>query len=415
MRLEARNIPYKGKSVRTVEFRDITEQKRAEHELIVAKDRAEESDRLKSAFLANMSHEIRTPMNGILGFSSLLKEPGLTGEQHQKYIEIIEKSGERMLNTINDIIDISKIDSNLMLVSIQDVDINEQIVDLFSFFKPQCSKKGLILKMDNSTKSDRFIIKTDHVKFNSIFTNLIKNAIKYTDEGEISMGYLKKEKYLEFYVKDTGIGIPANRQKAIFNRFEQADIEDKRASQGSGLGLAISKAYVEMLDGKIWVDSEPGRGSVFYFTLPYNPDSKETKNVKAEESDVCEKGNVRKLNILIAEDDETSEELLSIMLASISKKIFKSKTGKETIEICRNNPAIDLVLMDIQMPEMNGFEATRQIRQFNKKVIIIAQTAFALAGDREKAIEAGCNDYISKPINKVELLSLIQKYLIKNK
>ncbi|MDO9510617.1 MAG: PAS domain S-box protein [Bacteroidales bacterium] len=368
MRLEARNIPYKGKSVRTVEFRDITEQKRAEHELIVAKDRAEESDRLKSAFLANMSHEIRTPMNGILGFSSLLKEPGLTGEQHQKYIEIIEKSGERMLNTINDIIDISKIDSNLMLVSIQDVDINEQIVDLFSFFKPQCSKKGLILKMDNSTKSDRFIIKTDHVKFNSIFTNLIKNAIKYTDEGEISMGYLKKEKYLEFYVKDTGIGIPANRQKAIFNRFEQADIEDKRASQGSGLGLAISKAYVEMLDGKIWVDSEPGRGSVFYFTLPYNPDSKETKNVKAEESDVCEKGNVRKLNILIAEDDETSEELLSIMLASISKKIFKSKTGKETIEICRNNPDIDLVLMDIQMPKMNGFEATRQIRQFNKKV-----------------------------------------------
>ncbi|MDO9510621.1 MAG: response regulator [Bacteroidales bacterium] len=196
----------------------------------------------------------------------------------------------------------------------------------------------------------------------------------------------------------------------MFNRFEQADIEDKRASQGSGLGLAISKAYVEMLDGKIWVDSEPGRGSVFYFTLPYNPDSKETKNVKAEESDVFEKRDVRKLNILIAEDDEPSEELLSIMLESISQKVFKSKTGKETIEICRNNPDIDLVLMDIQMPEINGLEATRQIRKFNKDVIIIAQTAFALSGDSEKAVEAGCNAHISKPISKSKLLLMIQKY-----
>ncbi|MDO9510622.1 MAG: PAS domain S-box protein [Bacteroidales bacterium] len=189
---------------------DITEKKNLITDLITAKEKAQESDRLKSAFLANMSHEIRTPMNGILGFSSLLKEKGLTGEEQEAYIEIIEKSGERMLNTINDIIDISKIDSNLMLVSIQEVNITEQIADLFKFFKPQCSKKGLIFKMESSIRSDSFLVKTDNIKFNSILTNLIKNAIKYTDEGEISMGYLIKEKYLEFYVKDTGIGISAH-------------------------------------------------------------------------------------------------------------------------------------------------------------------------------------------------------------
>ena len=395
---------------------DITDRKKVQKDLIEAKLKAEESDRLKSAFLANMSHEIRTPMNGILGFTSLLQEANLTGEEQQKYIEIIQKSGDRMLNTVNDIIDISKIESGLIQLSVSEVNINEKLKDLHSFFKHEAAKKGIQLVFKNDVPEHDSSIVTDFEKFNSIVTNLIKNAIKFTNQGFIELGCtIKKEDgsaKLEFYVKDSGIGIPKDRQKAIFDRFIQADIEDKRASQGSGLGLAISKAYVEMLDGKIWVDSKPGRGSVFYFTLPYNPDSKENEIVKAEESDVCEKENVRKRNILIAEDDETSEELLSIMLASISKKIFKSKTGKETIEICRNNPDIDLVLMDIQMPEINGLEATRQIRKFNKDVIIIAQTAYALIGDEDKAMQSGCNAYISKPIQKGKLLDLVSKLFV---
>jgi len=408
---------------------DITEKYQTVQELIQAKEQAEESDRLKSAFLANMSHEIRTPMNGILGFASLLKEPGLTGERQQEYIRIIEKSGSRMLNIINDIVDISKIEAGLMNINIKETDINEKIEFIYIFFKPQVEEKGMKLHFKNTLPAKEAIIRTDNEKVYSILTNLVKNAIKYSKEGEIEFGYnLKKDSKpgsieqsrsveLEFYVKDTGIGIPKNRQQAIFERFVQADISDKMALQGAGLGLSISKAYVEMLGGKIWVESEEGIGSCFYFTLPYNvkPEGKKTveKNVTAQDEKNQINPKVTGLKILIAEDDETSEMLLSITLKAFSKEVIDVRTGNEAVKICRNNPDIDLILMDIQLPDLNGYEATRQIRQFNKDVIIIAQTAFGLSGDREKAIEAGCNDYISKPINKVELLSLIYKYFKK--
>jgi CheY-like chemotaxis protein len=216
----------------------------------------------------------------------------------------------------------------------------------------------------------------------------------------------------EFYVKDTGIGIPKDRQSAIFERFIQADISDKMARQGAGLGLSISKAYVEMLGGKIWVESEEGIGSTFYFTLPYHTES-EKKVVEKVILEQEEKNNIKKLKILIAEDDEISGMLITIDVEKFSKEILKAENGFEAIEVCRNNPDIDLILMDIQLPVLNGHEAIRQIRQFNKDVVIIAQTAFGLFGDREKAIEAGCNDYISKPIKKDDLLALIQKYFKK--
>ena len=214
-------------------------------------------------------------------------------------------------------------------------------------------------------------------------------------------------------MKDTGIGIPKDRQSAIFERFVQADISDKMARQGAGLGLSISKAYVEMLGGKIWVESEEGIGSTFYFTLPYNAAPEEKKVVGKVVQVQYQKNQIKKLKVLIAEDDVISEMLITIDVENFSKEILKAKNGLEAIEVCRNNPDTDLILMDIQMPVMNGHEATRQIRQFNKDVVIIAQTAFGLSGDRERAIEAGCNDYISKPINKDELLSLIQKYFNK--
>ena len=381
-------------------------------ELQKAKERAEESDRLKSAFLANMSHEIRTPMNGILGFSSLLKQPGLKGEEQQKYIQIIEKAGTRMLNIINDIVSISTIESGLMKVDLKESNINEQIEYIYTFFKPEVEAKGMELSFKNTLPSKEAIIKTDREKVFAILTNLVKNAIKYTNKGSIEFGCSKKEDYIEFFVKDTGIGIQEERQEAIFERFIQADIEDKMARQGAGLGLAISKAYIEMLSGKIWVESQEGKGSTFYFTIPnitlpkqkIASKKKDAANVEPIELD---------LKMLVVEDDEESAMLLEIILDTFSKKILIAITGLEAVEACRNNPDIDLILMDIQMPEMDGLEAARQIRKFNKEVIIIAQTAFGLTVDREKAIESGCNDYISKPINKDELLVLIQKYFNK--
>jgi len=252
---------------------DISQRKHAEEELVRAKERAEESDRLKSAFLANMSHEIRTPMNGILGFAGLLKEPTLTGEEQKEYIAIIERSGNRMLNIINDIVDISKIESGLMEVRLADTNINEQIDCIYTFFKPEVEGKGMKLSFIKDLNSKESIIKTDKEKIDAILINLIKNSIKYSKEGFIEFGYYTEQMDLTFFVKDTGIGIPLDRQQAIFDRFVQADIADKGALHGSGLGLAISKAYVEMLGGKIWVESKPGEGSCFYFTIPYKVDN----------------------------------------------------------------------------------------------------------------------------------------------
>lgn len=249
--------------------------------LYLAKEKAEESERLKSAFLANMSHEIRTPMNGILGFVGLLKEPRLTGEEQLEYIGIIEKSGVRLLNIINDIVDISKIEVGQMVVNIQETNINEQIEYIYTFFQPEFERKGLQLSFKNALSSKEAVIKTDREKIYAILINLVKNAIKYTNEGAIEFGYkLKTENnfpVLEFFIKDTGIGVPIDRQEAIFERFIQADISDKMAYQGAGLGLSISKAYVEMLGGHIRVESVQGKGSAFYFTIPYTSEWKEKK------------------------------------------------------------------------------------------------------------------------------------------
>jgi PAS domain S-box-containing protein len=253
--------------------RDITSEREIEKELIKAKDKAEESDRLKSAFLSNMSHEIRTPMNGILGFSDLLKTPNLSGKEQQKYIGIIEKSGKRMLNILNDIVSVSKIESGLMEVNLDKVNINDQIDFVFSFFKPEIERKGLHFSIKKHFANKDAFIQSDKEKIYGILTNFVKNALKFTKEGTIELGYTLRTvsglSELLFYVKDSGIGIPKDRQLPIFDRFIQADIAGEMAYQGAGLGLSISKAYVELLGGKIWVESEEGMGSIFYFTLPY--------------------------------------------------------------------------------------------------------------------------------------------------
>jgi len=387
--------------------------KKTEENLIQALQKATESERLKSAFLANMSHEIRTPMNGILGFADLLKEPNLTGTQQKEYIDIIKKSGDRMLNTINDIVDFSRIEAGQMTVSNTSVNLFEHLNFQYLFFKPEADKKGINFSIKNDKSSTKIVVNTDREKLHAILSNLIKNAIKYTQKGSIEFGYeiikTKSGSFLQFYVKDTGMGIPKDRQKAVFDRFVQADIEDKLALQGSGLGLSISKAFVEMLGGKISVESELSVGSIFYFTIPYREFDKIKKQVVKE---VEKTSKLEKKLILIVDDDELSFTLLEVVLEKLGLDIIWAKNGKKAIEYCAKNKRIDLVLMDINMPLMNGYEATKKIKKLRPTLPVIAQTAFALVGDQEKSIAAGCDDYISKPIKSVELIELIKRQFI---
>jgi signal transduction histidine kinase/CheY-like chemotaxis protein len=374
------------------------------------KEKAELADKLKSAFLANMSHEIRTPMNGILGFAGLLKDENLTAGEKQNYIEIIEKSGNRLLNIINDILDISKIESGLTEIEISNTDVNEQLEYMFTFFVPEIEAKGMHLMLKNKLQGCDSVIKTDKEKLLAILTNLIKNAVKYSDKGTIEYGCIKKDLFLEFYVKDSGIGISAEKQSAVFDRFVQADIDDKMAKQGSGLGLTITKAYVEMLGGKIWLQSAPEKGTTVYFTLPYNKEehlvSLTVTGTKADDTEP----ELPMLNILIVDDDETSACLITHILSKYSNKTEVVTDGLSAVETCKNDKSIDLILMDFQLPVMDGYEATRKIREFNKEIIIIGQTAFGFADDREKAINAGCNNYISKPMNRKLLIEMIFSY-----
>ncbi len=390
---------------------DITDRMKAEQELIKAKEKAEESDRLKSAFLANMSHEIRTPMNGIIGFAELLKEPKLSGEEKDEYIRIIEQSGERLLSIINDIVEISKIEARMVEMKIAETNLNDHMEYIGKFFKLETENKGMNLVVKNGLPHKDAIVKTDGEKLYAVLINLVKNSIKYSNEGIIEVGYERRNGTIEFYVKDDGIGIPDNMQMAVFNRFVQTEIGRKKALEGTGLGLAIAKAYVEMMGGKIWVKSKVGVGSVFYFTIPDLDGTKDYHLNKEKTTSEEAVTKFKNLKVLIAEDDKLSAKLLTKLMASFCSKIIYAETGIEAIAACRENTDLQLILMDVQMPEMDGYEATIEIRKFNKDVVIIAQTAFVLSHDKVSAMNAGCTDYISKPINKEVLTGLILKYI----
>ncbi len=388
------------------------ERKKYEDDLKNALDKAKESDRLKSAFLANMSHEIRTPMNSILGFTDLLQAPDYTNEQKKQFVDIIQINGKRMLNTINDIIDISKIETGQITLSFDSVNVNGIMEDIYKQLGMEAKQKGIDFDYKLALENNQAEIYTDETKLVSILTNLVKNAIKFTDKGSVFYGYHlineDGDNYLKFYVKDTGIGIPETRKHAIFNPFEQADIEDFEARQGSGLGLSIAKAYTEMLNGKLWFESTVGKGSVFYFTVPYKVNkNKNTTSIPQPQPEKQPSKQKDKLKILIAEDTDTNAQLLAMFLSDYNPEILMAGNGKKAVEAARNNPDIDIILMDIKMPVLDGYEATKKIREFNKDVIIVAQTAYALAGDDLKALEAGCDFYISKPINKNKLINMI--------
>ena len=400
-------------------FENIDDQKKAEDErnkltqlLIKAKEKAEESDRLKSAFLANISHEIRTPMNGILGFAELLKVPELAPEVQERYIKIIEQSGNRMLNIINDIVDISKIEAGQMNIHLEETNVNHLLRDLYVFFLPEAGSKGLKLSYTTDLLNEKSIIQTDHTKLAQILTNLIKNAIKFTRSGSIEFGYISTVEALhttslQFFVKDTGAGIPKDQTDIIFERFRQGSVSLTRAYEGAGLGLSISKAFVEMLGGRIWVESEIGKGSVFFFELPFStheatlPEAKDIKISENDQQACC---------ILVAEDDENSMLYIKALLEFEKITVLEANTGIKAIDQVKKHPEIDLVLMDLKMPEMDGFEATRQIKLLRAKLPVIAQTAHSFPEEREKAEQAGCDDYLSKPIKRIALSETIHKF-----
>lgn len=405
-------IEYRGLPAGLIAFADITNRKIIEVDLLKAKDRAEESDRLKSAFLANLSHEIRTPMNGIMGFLSLLKEINLTEEEKSMYIEVVNESGQRLLNTINDIIEMSKIESKQIEVHLSDVNIEKEMQFHYDFFIAQAEKKGISLKLKETISGNEAFIESDKSKLNGILSNLINNAIKFTDSGFVEIGNYIEKHAVTFYVKDTGIGIPHESMNAIFERFVHVNQTVTRAHEGTGLGLSIAKAYVELLGGKIWVISDEGKGSTFYFTVPYRQSGRKISatGLNVSQSQSIEPG----LTVLVAEDDEISYKFIECILSRENIRLIHTSNGEDAVRLVSENPEISIVLMDIRMPVMNGIEATKQIRRFNLNIPIIAQTAYALDGDRAQLIEIGCNDYIAKPVKRDTLINLIIEYTSKN-
>ncbi len=389
-------------------FTDISQLKQAEVELLEAKKKAEESDRLKSAFMANMSHEIRTPMNGILGFADLLKTPELSGESHKMYIDAITQSGKRMLDIINDLIDISRIESGQTEIRNENTEIPVLIREIILFFRPEADKKGIYLRSQNELSGESSIVVTDKTKVAQVVTNLIKNALKFTPrESIIEVGSrLHDDRNILIYVKDTGMGVRKELQSKIFERFRQGDGADFQ--EGVGLGLAISKAYVEMLGGRIGLESEPGKGSVFFFTLPVSGNAKPELPFTEDQASGVE--TVSGQCILVAEDDDLSYILLKEALTRANIITCRAKTGREAVDLVKSKDNISLILMDIKLPELNGMDATREIKKLKPEIPVIAQSAYISQSDIRTAIEAGCDDYITKPIDIRLLLNKIARH-----
>ncbi|MBN1789149.1 MAG: PAS domain S-box protein [Bacteroidales bacterium] len=395
---------------------DITLQKEIENELRTAKEKAQESDHLKSAFLANLSHEIRTPMNGILGFSNLITRDDADAEMKNQYVEIIHKSSDQLLHIIDDLVDISKIEANQMRIIKQECRLNHLLDDLHLFYQQllkQNEKTSVEISKHYVLSGDDSVIITDEFRLRQILMNLLSNAVKFTHKGHIRFGYtLEKKNLLRFFVEDTGIGIEKDHTEVIFQPFRQADYNNTREYEGTGLGLSISRGLVKLLDGSLELKSNPGKGSTFYFTIPYQPvrPPEDNGGNALNETDLHWNGR----SVLIVEDDEINFRYLQEILAPTGLRIILACNGVQALEeFSTNNP--DLVIMDIRLPQMNGLDAARKIRQEGSTVPIIAQTAYAMMDDKNACFEAGCDDYVAKPIQREVLLGKIAFHLKKVK
>lgn len=392
-------------------FDVITERKKVEEDLISARAKAEESDKLKTAFLHNITHEIRTPMNAIIGFSTCLKEQNVDKERRDYFIDIITKSANQLLSIINDIVNMATLEANQEKLIEKAIDVNLIIKMIYNQFIREADKKNISLAYSLPLPDGEVIINTDENKLMRVLGNLLNNALKFTKIGSVKFGYTMKTGFLEFFVQDTGIGISFQMHRKIFERFMQVENSLTREYGGSGLGLSIAKAYVEYLGGDIWLKSELGQGSTFFFTIPIRKemlkDLEEKSKSKLESIEYADK-----VSILIAEDEEPNYLLLKEILSDLNCNILWAEDGKKAIEICKNHP-VDLILMDLRMPLVNGFEATQQIKSFLPDVPIIAQTSYASDVDMQKALLMGCIDYITKPFSSELILSKISQYLTK--
>jgi signal transduction histidine kinase/CheY-like chemotaxis protein len=389
-----------------------------ENELIVVKKQADHSNKLKTAFLANMSHEIRTPMNGILGLTSLLSDPGIDPDTHREYVDLISSSGNVLLNLLDGIMDISRIEANQVILNRESFNLNKLFNELKNYYHSELillGKKEIEIETVVSFDKEDAWITADQVKIRQILVNLIGNAIKFTDRGKIEFGYKfrKNKNQLLFHVSDTGPGIKKELREVIFEQFIQGDYSSTREYRGSGLGLAIIKGFLDLMDGKIWLKSVTGKGSTFFFTLPYAVKRDPLKGT-SEPGLHQIKRNWKKYRILIVEDDYINYKLLEGVLKRSSARIIHSATGREAVKICRGKEIPDLVLMDLQLPGMSGFETIAEIRESNPDLPIIVQTANALHGEKKKAEELGCQGFILKPVNLDNFLNEVGKYLVES-
>ena len=401
-------IFLKGRKYLLESFVDITEMKFAENELRIAKEKAEESNRIKSAFFNTLSHELRTPLNAIIGFSNLMMDP-LSDEEISEYSEAINNSGNQLLEIIQDILDLSFMEGEKIKFRKNEFELMklfEELPAIIESIQDKWKKQHLDIKFIPSINNQDTTIFSNSSKIKQILEKLLSNAIKFTNEGSIEYGFSIFKDEILFFVKDTGIGIPAEKQKLIFEKFRQADDSFTREFGGVGLGLALVKRIVELLGGKIWVESFLNIGSTFYFNIP-NIHKADVFSELPENIDFSNK------TILITEDEESNYFLIKTMLVLTQANILRAKNGQEAIDICAKDSQVDLVIMDLKMPVMDGFEATEKIKNLFPGLPIIVITAYSSAAEKEKAIESGCDEFIKKPINKKELYITLYKYLKK--
>lgn len=388
-------------------------QKQSEKAQKIAKDKAEESDRLKSAFLMNLSHEIRTPLNGIMGFSQILQEREFPFEKQKEFLNIIHEKADQLLHILNDILDLSKIEAKQMNIRQEDFYLNDMFHELYDQHLMELEKKeknAISLSYYCGLDREKSRLYSDHERFRQILSNLLSNAVKFTGEGSISFGYdITDQDTLFFYVRDTGIGIPDQKREEIFEPFRQADDSTNRAYEGTGLGLSLAKGLVELLGGKMWMESEKGKGTSFYFTIQHSK-----HKYQPAETERPEEGEAYMWpgqQIMIVEDDPVSLEFMQEIFSETEAKLITAQTGEEALRRYRDNPDITIILMDIRLPDMSGLEVVKQIRKQNSHIPIIAQTAYTMDNDARKCKEAGCNDYLTKPIDIQAMLSVINKHL----
>ncbi|MCF6240345.1 MAG: PAS domain S-box protein [Bacteroidales bacterium] len=394
---------------------DITERIRAERQLKEAKKRAEESDRLKSAFLANMSHEIRTPMNAIIGFANLLKIPDLDEQNKFEYLNHIIQSGDNLLNLINDIIDVSKIEAEQLKIEKSPVNINELLNQLHSRYEELLTLKQpgeIKLYLEKALPGEGISIESDPYRLQQVISNLLNNAIKFTKSGRIDFGYTLENSHVKFFVRDTGLGVPKDKEQFIFTRFGKLEDPEKFNQSGTGLGLSISKSLIQLLGGNMWLNTDYKNGAEFFFTIPLREikqNKTSDKNSNSPKPDENLKINGK--TILIAEDEVLNYKLLETLVKRTGAEVVWAKDGLQALDIVKDRNDIDLVFMDIKMPKMNGYEATKKIKQIKPNLPVIAQTAFAFADEKKRIIQSGCDRFLKKPLKKQEIYKALSDFL----